>query len=304
MSRQGVHQTHAGLAGTPTHVGADQEARGLEQSLQFWPGGLQRQHIQGGTGQASMPQRVGEGVEVHQSASGHVHQPGGGLHPAQTLAVDQILGLRRERRMQAEHIGLAQGGLQFIGGAAAGEGDALHAKGLTDRQHPPADVTRPQHHQGLPGQFVEFRFDHREHGAALPTALGQLPAALLHLAAEFKDQRPGDLHHRSAAVAAGVLHADAQLAAGLLIHLVGAGGGHTDQPQLGQLPQQRRIEADLVGDRNLSTLQALQPLLGGGGRPGFKPAPVAQRRQIHRPKAEGIEEHRPGQGCLARGLAG
>ena len=187
--------------------------------------------------------------------------------------------------MQAHHIGAAQGGFQVGWATAAGDGIHRHPEGFANPGHTTADVTGANHAEPPACQLIEFRFHQGEDGTALPAAIGHLLPPFLQIARQFQNQGPGDLHHRGFAVAPSVVEGDAQLAAGGLIHLVGAGAGGANQPELGELAQQRPIEGDFVGDGDGCAREALEPFFALGAGPTGEVGLLLQRGQIDRTQA-------------------
>lgn len=89
------------------------------------------------------------------------------------------------------------------------------------------------------------------------------------------------LGHRWRAVALAVADTDALLAGRAQIDIVGAGGSHQDQSQIGAGRQGFGAQGDLVADDHLGALQALDHLLRGGVGMQLQGAEaVVQRTQV------------------------
>ncbi|MNC18620.1 hypothetical protein D3C75_665250 [compost metagenome] len=92
-------------------------------------------HVEPGTAEATVAERLQQGLLVHQAAAAHVDQQGPRFHHGQLPLPDEVAGVESERAVQADHIRTLQQGLQgqsvFIpGGADLALGiEDLHADG-------------------------------------------------------------------------------------------------------------------------------------------------------------------------------
>ena len=152
--------------------------------------------------------RRGEGGAVHQRAAAGVDQQRLRLHQRQPPGIDQTLRLRRQRAVQAQHVGApeelvdaAELHLEAIERrgvrAVRVAGEDRHAQRRADARERAADAPQPDNGERAAGQLGDRR--HRE--APLATAA---PGALAHrlgvrrgAARELQHQRRGVLRHGS-----------------------------------------------------------------------------------------------------------
>ncbi len=251
---------------------------------------LDGQHVERRAGDAAGVQRVGQRLLLDERAAAGVDEEGRLLHERQPLRVDEALRLRRERAMQAHHVAAAE---EVV------ERDELHLgsarlRGLFDREHvhperlrdggrlaaDPAVADDP-HRQAL-------QLDQREIPVAEIRALRPAPVAhglrvVRHVLRQLEQMREDHLRHGRRAVGRHVRHRNVPFARRLDVHDVVAGGQDADVFQLGQLPEDRRVEHGLVGEDDLRVLRARDHLvrrravidLGRAERLQFVPAQIA-----------------------------
>ena len=82
------------------------------------------------------------------------------------------------------------------------------------------------------------------------------------VAAQCDGRSEGGFGHGVRRVACGVLYLDPQLGRGFEVDVVGAGGGHADQPQPGQGPKRFAAQDHLVGDYHVGFAAAVGKLFG------------------------------------------
>ena len=98
----------------------------------------------------------------------------------------------------------------------------------------------------------------------LPQAGVDVFLIVLQACGEVEQQHDRMLRHRRCAVALAVTYGNTLGTGGGQVDVVGAGGGDQDQLQVGAGGQGLGVEQDLVTDRYLGTLQALDHLVRRG----------------------------------------
>ena len=86
---------------------------------------------------------------------------------------------------------------------------------------------------------------------------------------------------------------------GLQVDVVGAGGRHQDQPEVGAGGEGGGVQVHLVGDRHARALQALGHFVGGSGRMQLQfIEAAAQAAQVEVAQVQGavVEEYSAAQG--------
>ena len=204
------------------------------------PDRLHRNHIQPGGVHPPAVQRVGQVLLHHQRPAPVVDENDPRLHPFNALPVDEALGLRGQRAVQADHVRLCQqllqrhivgNGLALRAGAAAA-GQYLHAHGRRHAAQRPANAAEPYNAHGFARQPEDGRFPEAEIRASGPFSLMHQPVVQAHAAADLQQQRHGVLGHLLGAVGGHVAHRNAPLPGRFQIHHVVAGGQHPDKLQV------------------------------------------------------------------------
>ena len=146
---------------------------------------LDGEHVDGGTADALLAERVGQSGFVDELAAGRIHEYRRGLHELEPLGVDEVMGLLGVRDMERNHVGLAEQlieGKQLelqLGGAFGREirivPDHLHAERPRQLGHVPADAPEPHDPDRLAAQ------------------LGALEPLAIPLAAAHRLGSPGDV---------------------------------------------------------------------------------------------------------------
>ena len=143
------------------------------------------EHVQAGAAQVARTQGIGQRRFINQATPGGVDQKGAGLHLRDKGRIHQLVGLRRQRAMQAEHIRLRQQLRQrHPPGLAAMtlEGfrhQYLHAQRLGQPGHFPAQIAVANQPQGLAGQLHDRVIQQTELGRPAPGTGLHIPVVLM-----------------------------------------------------------------------------------------------------------------------------
>ena len=98
----------------------------------------------------------------------------------------------------------------------------------------------------------------------LPFACGHILLIVLQARGEVEQQHDRMLCHRRRAIALAVAHGNPLGAGGFKVDIVGAGGRHQDQLELGAGGQGLGRERDFIADGDVGALQALQHIFWRG----------------------------------------
>ncbi|MNF85454.1 hypothetical protein D3C84_678470 [compost metagenome] len=176
-----------------------------------------------------------------------------------------------ERAVQRQRIDLRE---QFIQGQTVFTRRApgqlpeqhAHAEGFGQACHGPAQFTVTEHAEGLALQLDDREVQQAELLGPCPLSLGHGVLIVRQARSQRQQQGQGVLGDRRCAVALAVADHDALGLCGLQVDIVGTGGGHQDQLQVGAGSQGAGVDHHFVADRHGCAEQAIHHLIGGGGR--------------------------------------
>lgn len=238
-------------------------------------------------------QSVRQRLFVDQAAARRIDDKRAGLEQRQFAGTDKVAGVFIERAVQRERVDLRE---QFIQWHAVGAGRApgncaqhhAHAKGLGQARHGTAQFAMAEQAKGFALQLDNRVVQQAELLGLLPLACGNVPLVVVQACRQVKQQHDRVLCHRRCAVALAVAHGNAVGAGGGEVDIVGAGSRYKDQLELGAGLQGFGVEGDLVTDRHLCTLQALDHVLWRGMCVQLQVAEaVAQFAEVQVPKVQG-----------------
>ncbi|MNE01040.1 hypothetical protein D3C80_934670 [compost metagenome] len=223
-------------------------------------------HIEPGAAEATVAERLQQGLLVHQAAAAHVDQQSPRFHHGQLPRTYQVAGVGGERAVQADDVRALQQLVEgqpilVVAGAdlALGIKD-LHADGTGPLPQGLSQGALADDAEALAVQIRDGVIEEAELAALLPAPLQQGLAPGEQVARQGQHQRHGVFWHRGARVVADVAHADVGGAARLQIQVVAAGGRQGDQAQLRQLGQFVLADADLVDDGDAGAPEPLHHL--------------------------------------------
>lgn len=211
-------------------------------------GGFLGEGVEAGAGDAVLAQRREQRRLVDQPAAGGVDDDGIGLHQRQTLGIDQVAGLGRQRAVQADDVALRQQGVQI--------GDPRHALGLEQRVGREGVIGDDIDAEGFGkarGLLRDGAEGHQAHGRAGQFAsqeAGLFPAAFAQAAVQRQDllghreeQRHGMFRHRDRIGAGRHHHGNIAGTGGREIDVVDADPVFRDHSQLRRMREQRLVDA-------------------------------------------------------------
>ncbi len=227
--------------------------------------GFDAEHIGGRTTQVTIAQCIGQGLFIDQPAAGGVDHQGSGLEQGQFPGTDKVAGVLVEGAVQGQGVHLRQ---QFLQRQAVRAGRAAwnlpqhhtHAKGFGQAGHRAAQFAIAQQAQGLARQFDDRVVQQAELTGLLPAPGSHGLLVIGDPGGQVEQQHQGVLGHRGSAVALAVADGNPQLAGCGQVDIVGAGGGHQDQLQVGAGGQGFGCQCHLVADGHPGALQALGDL--------------------------------------------
>ncbi|MNJ46667.1 hypothetical protein D3C77_418020 [compost metagenome] len=196
--------------------------------------GLAREDVDGGAGEVTALDDVGQGIDVHYGTAGGVDEDGARFHHAQLLGADEILGGGGLRHVQADDVRHVEQlhQVRHLDGVAQGELVLdvvvvdLHADHLGDDAKLGADVAVAYDAELLAAGF------HRAVGELLPDAAMAL-GVLLGDAAQQQQYLPEHQFGHGAGVGeGGVEDGNAAYVGGIQRDLVGADAEAADGDQL------------------------------------------------------------------------
>jgi hypothetical protein len=211
-------------------------------------------------------QGVGQRLFVDQPAARRVDQKCAGLHQLQFARADQVAGLLGQRAMQCQRIDLRQQLLQIQASRTwrtprQVAGQDVHAEGFGQARHGAAEFAVTKQAERLPLQLDDWEIQQTELPALLPAPAGDGGLVVRQAGSQSQQQHQRVLGHGRRAVRLAIADGDAAPARRFQVDVVGAGGGDQDQLEVGAAGERFVGQGELVDDRHLRTLQALDDLL-------------------------------------------